>query len=80
MPTLPQSVTSRYASNLVRDGRNRDFEIDAIVRKPALVDGHLVGHYYAATVVHQILRAEGIGASPLQATTRALEKLGVTFR
>lgn len=84
MPTQPQAVTERYVSNLIHNGRNKEFDIIAIERcfsKSA--DNEVVGVYFVCVVElanDPTTFKSAPGASIAQAVRRALEKHGVTFR
>ena len=80
--SLPQSVTRRYASNLLLEGSNDVFAIEQISEQPHVVGGDRVGYFYMARVKTQadFTVREAAGATPRQAVERALEKLGVTFQ
>lgn len=79
--TSPQSVTQRYLSNLIHNGRNHEFDIDILIRRSNMVDGTVCGYYFTAKVVSTAdILFECSGATPTQAIQRCLEKHGVTFR
>lgn len=82
MNPTPQAVTERYVSNLITNGRNKEFDIDMIVRRTTLVDGEVVGYYFSVKLINVRLAEEQntSGATISQAVRRALEKYGVTFR
>lgn len=79
----PESVTDRYINNLIRRGKNDTYEIERIQRDIASVDNIPVGVYFSVALSvpmedhRQIL---AIGATPLAAIQRALEKDGVQLR
>lgn len=84
MPTQPQAVTERYVSNLIHNGRNKEFDIINIdIHESKSNNEEVVGYYFEVLLrgvngrVHQQTAA---GATIAQATRRALEKHGVTFR
>ena len=83
MTNLPQQVTERYVSNLIANGRNKDFDIDIVQRNPHVVDEVHIGYYYQVRIETAGLGgkvAYGVGATIAQAVRRCLEKHGVTFR
>jgi ribosomal protein S6 len=82
MNTAPQQVTERYVTNLINQGRNREFDVVDIRRLWNKVEGVNVGTYYEAYVElssasHQ---ENGFGATISQAVRNALIKHGVTLR
>jgi hypothetical protein len=79
--TAPQAVTERYISNLLKGGINDAFEIRELISKDSVVDGVIVGCYYEVTIgAINKPYVSAVGATPMQAVRRALEKHGVTFR
>lgn len=81
-PTAPQAVTERYVSNLLHNGRNKEFDICEVQRCSWMVDDQDVGCYFyiKITTATKDRVSDSNGATPAQALRRALEKLGVTFR
>lgn len=77
--SLPQQVTTRYISNLLRRGKNDIFEITKLIQQDSIYDGITIGSYYLATVQRQSAETAA-GVTPEQAVLRALAKHGVTFR
>lgn len=82
MNDLPQNVTSRYLTNLLHEGRNADFDILLIEQKENIVEEQSCGYYYKAAVwcLSKQETVHVVGASPVVALRRALEKFGVTFK
>lgn len=82
MPTPPQAVTERYVSNLIHNGRNKEFDIIKLRQMEAFDGEAIVGIYYRVTVRKVGFNTEWelSGATIAQATRRCLEKHGVTFR
>ncbi len=80
MNTAPQAVTERYVSNLVTNGRNREFDIDIIEMRETVIEGTLVGYYFEARVLSKTTPQNGRGATLSSAVRNALTKHGVTFR
>lgn len=81
--SLPQNVTIRYATNLLNEGANDTFELDAVAQMVNKVPGgDIVGFYYEAAVKIKtdFETQKAAGATPRQAVKRALEKHGVTFQ
>jgi hypothetical protein len=80
--TLPQQVTIRYISRLIRRGYTDEFELINLLRQNATHDDIVIGHYYEAIVLRLNNSASetAAGVTPLQAVQRALSKSGVTFR
>lgn len=79
----PQNVTDRYINNLLRNGKNDDYETHTISRQVSTVDNIPVGIYYTVNLAKPAADFQefiGIGATPNAALRRALEKDGVTFR
>jgi hypothetical protein len=78
----PQSVTERYVSNLLHYGRNKEFDIASVNREIHTHDNICVSVYFTVIVIHgTTYKSEfAAGATVQQATRRALEKHGVTFR
>jgi hypothetical protein len=76
----PQSVTERYVSNLIHYGRNKEFDIDTLVRVPSYHGETVVGWYYKTDIVTATDRETGVGATISQAVRHALTGHGVTFR
>lgn len=79
---LPQKVTSRYASNLLKTGINREFKLHTIQRETVLHDELKVGEYFTCSLWSIATRTAhtASGLSPLHAVTRALQEGGVTFQ
>lgn len=84
MNTAPQQVTERYVSNLISNGRNKEFDITTIAIRDAYASGisnEHIGYYFTATINGSPGTTQcGAGATISQAVRRALEKHGVTFR
>lgn len=84
MPTQPQAVTQKYVSNLIYNGRNKEFDIDLVTRRSHFEGKEHVGYYFTVTVTRGEERPgtgqQASGATISQAVRRALEKYGVTFR
>lgn len=84
MPTQPQAVTQKYVSNLIYNGRNKEFDIDLVTRRSHFEGEEHVGYYFTVTVTRGEERPgtgqQASGATISQAVRRALEKYGVTFR
>lgn len=85
MPTnnAPQSVSARYAHNLLCRGSNRVYELEDIRQTIArTVNGMPCGFYYVARVKRKVDFEGGLGEgmTPTIATISALSSLGVTFR
>jgi hypothetical protein len=79
--STPQNMTSRYARNLLNNGRNNDFTIVDLQREHTMVDEVLIGYYYTVAITGgNGKKIIAVGATPTQAVTRCLEKHGVTFR
>lgn len=79
----PQNVTDRYINNLLRNGKNDDYETHTVSRQIATVSNIPVGIYYSVTVTKPAADFKefvGIGATPNEALRRALQQDGVTFR
>ncbi len=79
----PQQVTERYVRALLVEGKNDRYEIVTVGRQIAAVDNIPVGTYYGVSVAvpsDNFRELLGIGATPVAALRRALEKDGVTFR
>lgn len=84
MTTIPQAVTERYVSNLIHYGRNKEFDITAILRDITEVSGRVVGVFFHASIIKMPITEDGkrtgVGATIAQAVRHALEQHGVTFR
>lgn len=85
--TLPQSVTERYVSNLIHNGRNKEFDITTINRDITELQGRVIGVFYRVCILNPhitepsvVNKALGVGATIAQAVRHALELHGVTFR
>lgn len=81
--SLPQSVTIRYATNLLTAGKNDIFELDRVTQVPNKVaGGDIIGFYFEAHVKSRTdFESKGAaGATPVAAVKSALEKHGVTFQ
>lgn len=78
---IPQSVTSRYISNLIDRGANESFRLDSITCHRFCVEEEHCGFFFKAGVIQgdSVLHS-GVGASPIAAVKTALAKAGVTFR
>jgi hypothetical protein len=79
---IPQQVTLRYISRLIRHGHNNEFELIHLLRQEARYDEIVIGHYYEAIVMrsNNANSERAAGVTPYQAVQRALGKAGVTFR
>lgn len=86
MNNPPQSVTERYVSNLIHNGRNKEFDIKIITQYDAMIEEHIVGVYYRARLLPANVADNGanvrvgVGATLALAVRNALEQHGVTFR
>lgn len=80
MNPTPQAVTERYVSNLITNGRNKEFDVNTIVQRTHHVEGEPCGVYFTAVIDYQKVSRDAHGATVSQAVRRALEKHGVTFR
>lgn len=81
MNPSPQAVTERYVSNLIHNGRNREFDIRRIDQQENIVEEVEVGRYHRAFVMDTKTETQvGVGATIAQAVRAALTKHGVTFR
>lgn len=80
MNNAPQQVTERYVSNLIHNGRNKEFDIDCIQMKESIVEGTLVGYYFYARLVSKQDAESAHGATLAQAVRNVLIKYGCTFR
>lgn len=78
--TSPQAVTERYISNLIHNGRNKEFDIEMITMKGNVVEGTQVGVYYTVRILSKSNAEHGLGATITQAVRNCLLKYGVTFR
>lgn len=80
--SLPQAVTNKYTHNLILTGSNDVFAVDFVQSEPNVVNGDVIGHYFAARVIFKSDQTamRGHGATPRQAVRKALEKFGVTFK
>lgn len=76
----PQAVTQRYISNLIHNGRNKEFDIEMVTMKENIVDSTQVGAYFTVRVLSKTGAESGVGATIQQAIQQALTKHGVTFR
>ena len=76
------TFTRRYASNLLKKGFNNEFTIQVITRQHSIVEELVVGYYYMAALTNNgtRLQRDSVGATPLQAVERCLEKHGIAFR
>lgn len=74
------TFTRRYASNLLKKGKNNEFELLDLKRQYTDVDGLAVGIYYQVLIKGTQWKKDAAGVTPLQAVERCLEKHGVTFR
>lgn len=86
MSTQPQAVTERYVSNLIHNGRNKEFDIKAITQHDNVVENINVGVYFRARVLPSNVVDNGanvrvgVGATIATAVRHALIEHGVTFR
>lgn len=80
MTNAPQSVTEHYIGNLIRNGRNKEFDIDHIQMKESIIDGTLVGYYFYVRILSKQDAHNAHGATIAQAVRNCLIKYGVTFR
>lgn len=83
MTSAPQSVTDRYTRNLLISGQNDRYEIVTVSRQINQVDNIPTGIYFTVTITvptANFIEHVGLGATPVCALRRALEKAGVTFR
>lgn len=82
--SLPQSVTIRYATNLLLEGNNDAFEVERIDQIPVIArdDETHVGYYYQATVKtsQDFSSKTAFGATPRAAVRAALEAHKVSFQ
>lgn len=81
--TTPQSVSRRYAHNLLARGSNRTFEIERVEQKITQTPGGLpCGFYYDVHIKRTVGfdLTSGEGMTPVEATVAALRACGVTFR
>lgn len=81
--TSPQSVSRRYAYNLLHNGSNKTFELEKVEQQIARTAGGLpCGFYFTAAVKRSVGFAAypGEGITPLDAVVSALTAAGVTFR
>lgn len=78
----PQSVTTRYVTNLLIHGQNDTFGLMSIKAEATIVGNANIGTHYIASVGVETEpdSKHGYGATPLAAVRRALECWGVTFR
>lgn len=80
---LPSNMTSRYLTNLLHNGTNKNFEIEVIIRDRSMIEDICVGVFYRITVKRPsettINKLVGIGPTPVCALRHALSKFGVTF-
>lgn len=80
MTNAPQSVTQRYISNLIHNGRNKEFDIEMITMKEHVVESTTVGYYFTTRVLSKTGAEHAHGATIQQAVHNALLKHGTTFR
>lgn len=74
-------MTQRYASNLLKKGRNNEFTLIELNQHYSQADNVTVGHYYLALIGGpNRATKDAVGVTPLRAVERCLEKHGVTFR
>lgn len=81
--TSPQSVSRRYAYNILNRGANKDFELDIVDQAVARTEGGMpCGFYYKARVKRRVtfVTSSGEGLTPIEAVISALHLTGVTFR
>lgn len=77
----PQAVTERYVSNLIMNGRNKDFDVDTIIRRSNVDGGDHVGFFYTVAVVSTDNKNVAASAPTIAGAIRlALERHNVTFR
>lgn len=76
------TFTKRYATNLLKSGKNNEFEILDLKRQYTDVDGLAIGVYYIAYIkrLDNGFQRDAAGVTILQSIERCLEKHGVTFR
>lgn len=73
-------MTRRYVTNLLKKGKNDEFEILDLKRQYTDVDGLAIGMYYTILIKSKDWKKDAAGVTPLQAVERCLQKHGVTFR
>lgn len=80
--TTPQTVTSRYARNLLVKGTNNEFAITKLERKYAMVQDLQVGYYFEVEIRASTGNTgKWVGATPADAVINCLHHHhGVTFR
>lgn len=83
--TAPQSVSRRYAFNLLLRGANKTYEVEAVSQQVAkTAKGLPCGYYYKAIIKTRVGGLfdpyEGEGVTPIDAMIDALVSAGVTFR
>ena len=77
MTNNPQSVSTRYLSNLLAVGENDTFFLESVIRLPSNpVDFHYSANVFRFSGENMI----GNGVTPLMAVKDALSEHGVTFR
>jgi hypothetical protein len=79
--SIPQSVTIRYATNLLLEGENDSFVLDYCSSSPNIVNGDVVGQVFKARVFTKsdLTDTVAFATTPRLAVKRALEKHGVAF-
>ena len=80
MDNAPKAITERYISNLIHNGRNREFDIDSVVMEEHVVETTVVGYFYRVRLLAKTDAEVGVGATIAAAVRNALHKFGVTFR
>lgn len=81
--TAPQSVSRRYAYNLLARGANRTYELEELAQQIARTPKGLPCGFYYSAIIKRVVGFEastGEGSTPIEAVTDALRVSGVTFR
>lgn len=81
--TSPQSVSSRYAHNLLCRGSNRTFELNVVKSERAWSPSGVPCGTYFIVQLHRrvdLLVTQAEGTTPVDAVKAALITVGVTFR
>lgn len=76
----PQAVTERYVSNLIMNGRNKDYDIITVQQQSSKHEGVTVGYFYRVSLHSVQADLVGYGPTITAATRDALMRYGVTFR
>lgn len=76
----PQAVTQRYISNLIHNGRNKEFDLEMVTMRENMVENTRVGVYFTVRILSKTSAENGVGATIQQAVQQGLERHGVTFR